>query len=258
MTLLRLIRRSRMTGHVTHSPKHFHTTHFHPARILCSEPLDPNGLASLQAHGHHVDVAPTTLSPDELEKSIANYDGLIVNDQSLVSAAIIQAGVRSKLQLIARTGPGLNNIDLLSATKHRVLVMNAPTAHDNAIVEYAQGLILSLQTSASPLMGKTVGIIGLGSIGQEFARRCKALGMHVVGHDLCISDSASKARDIMPVPDLNDLLRQSDYLSLHLPLTVQTSKFLNGPNLAKCKDGVKIINCAHADLIDYVALSEGR
>ncbi|TMW56869.1 hypothetical protein Poli38472_006879 [Pythium oligandrum] len=234
------------------------------ARILCSDPIDPVCPEILKAAGHDVTTVSKALEHSELVREIPNYDALIVRSGSKVDRAVLDAA--SQLQLIGRAGTGVDNIDVVSATKKGVLVMNTPFGNTISAAELTVGLISRLsqvsgegleasepQLRVSEIHDKTLGIIGLGRIGREVAKRCNAFGMNVIGYDPILSDASAKSHGVEPV-SLSELFARSDYISLHVPLNANTKELVNEERLALCKDGVRIVNGARAGLIDHEAL----
>jgi len=211
-----------------------------------------------------------TIKPEELISIIGNYDALIVRSQTRVTAAIIEAG--RKLQVIARAGVGIDNVDVEAATRCGVVVVNAPTGNTVSAAEHTIALMLASarnipQANASlkacqwkrnefmgtELRGKTLGIVGLGNVGGEVARRAQAFEMKLVGIDPLVSVEYAKKLQVELV-DLPRLLKESDFITLHLPLTAQTRNVIGAKELALCKPTARIINCARGGLIDEEAL----
>lgn len=231
------------------------------SRVLCSDPIDSICPELLRAAGHDVTTSASALSHAELVKQISNYEVLIVRSGSNVDRAVLDAA--QKLQLIGRAGTGVDNIDMVSATKQGVLVMNTPFGNTVSVAELTVGLILAVSrlshTVSNPsvrnseIHGKTLGIVGLGRIGRGVATRCNAFGMNVIGYDSILSNTSAKAHGIEPV-SLDELFSRSDFISLHVPLNANTKRLVNAQRLALCKDGVKLINGARAGLIDHQAL----
>ncbi|CAI5712350.1 unnamed protein product [Peronospora farinosa] len=235
------------------------------ARILCSDPIDPICPELLRAAGHDVTCDSTGLSHTELITQVPDYDVLIVRSGSKVDRQVLDAG--QKLQLIGRAGTGVDNIDMVNATKQGVLVMNTPFGNTISAAELTLGLITAvsrldkatdmeeLVVRHSEIHGKTLGIVGLGRIGREVAARCNAFGLNIIGYDPILSNASAKMHGIEPV-SLDELFSRSDYITLHVPLNANTKHLVNAQRLALCKDGVKLVNGARAGLIDHPALLE--
>lgn len=212
---------------------------------------------------------PGIKSPDLL-KIIHEYDGLVVRSGTKVTKEIINAGVN--LKMIGRAGTGVDNIDVRSATNKGILVVNTPGGNTISTGELALSHILALarnipQATASlkagrwdralytgtELSGKTLGVIGVGKIGREVAKWCRGFGMATIGYDPVLSEQSARNFGIEPVP-LEELFKTADFITIHTPLTKETQYLLDAANLAKCKRGVRIINCARGGIIDEAAL----
>ena len=245
-------------------------------KVLVTEPVSEEGIAELRSVAQ-VDVK-IGLKPEEIIDIIGDYEALLVRSQTKVTAEVIRAG--KKLQVIARAGVGIDNIDVDTATQCGIVVVNAPTGNTVSAAEHTIALMLALarnipQANASlkggqwrrsdfmgvELRGKTLGIIGLGNVGSEVARRAGALEMKLIAHDPFISvDYASKLQvELVP---LDRLLKEADFITLHIPATAQTRGIIGARELALVKPTVRIINCARGGLIDeealVAALREGR
>ena len=238
------------------------------AKILISDPIGPEGVELLRAQAD-VDVK-TGLKPQELVGIIGDYEALIVRSETQVTSEVIEAGKR--LQVIARAGIGVDNIDLDAATSRGVAVVNAPTGNTIAAVEHTIALILALarnlpqahqslkqgQWNRSAFMGvellnKTLGIIGLGRVGSEVARRAQSLGMHLKGYDPFVAPDYARILGVELVP-LEQLLAESDFVTIHTPLTESTYHMIRAQELAVMKTGSRLINVARGELIDEDAL----
>jgi D-3-phosphoglycerate dehydrogenase len=239
-------------------------------RILVTDAIAPDGVAYLRQHG---DVQVTTgLKPDELLEAVGGYDALIVRSETKVTRAVIEAG--SELRVIGRAGVGVDNIDVEAATARGVIVVNAPAGNTIAVAEHTIGLLLAVarripQASAalragqwqrSRYMGqevrnKTIGIVGLGRIGREVARRAQGLEMHVVAFDPYVG--AENARRLgVEMLDLPALLRAADFVTIHTPSTAQTQGLIGAAELSLLKRSAYLINCARGGIIDEPALRE--
>ena len=237
-------------------------------KILISDGLDGRGQSILRASAE-VD-SHDKLSAEDLLKVIADYDALIVRGQTRVTPAVFDAATR--LKVIGRAGVGVDNIDLESAKKHNVTVVNAPTSTTVAVAELAFGLLLAAareipradagmkqgewlkkQFEGIELNGKTLGIIGFGRIGMEVARRAAAFGMNVIIYDPNVAEHELVHGNAEPV-SLQELFAWSDFISLHLPLNVQTRDLLGPVAFSQMKDGVRIISTARGGIIDEAAL----
>ncbi|UCB43065.1 MAG: phosphoglycerate dehydrogenase [Dehalococcoidales bacterium] len=233
-------------------------------KVLIADPVADEGIELLRSVAE-VDVR-TGLKSEELINVIGNYEGLVVRSQTQVTAEVIAAGV--KLQVIGRAGTGIDNVDVDEATRRGIVVVNAPTGNTVSAAEHAIALMLSLarhipQANAalkrgawqrSKFMGtelrdKTLGIIGLGNVGSEVARRARAFEMRVIGQDPFVSEEMAASLQVELVT-MERLLKESDFITLHLPLTPQTKGLIGLKELAMVKPTVHIINCARGGLID--------
>lgn len=240
-------------------------------KILVSDPLAEEGLAILREHSR-VDVR-TELPEDQLVEIIQDYDALVVRSGTQVTARIIDAGKR--LKIIGRAGTGVDNIDVEAATRRGIPVVNAPEGNTLAATEHTLAMMLALarnipqataslkqkQWKRSKFMGielneKTLGIVGFGRIGREIAKRANAMQMRCVAYDPFIS--AERARQLgVELLSLDEVMQQSDVITVHTPLTKETTHLINSDKIAMMKDGVRIINCARGGIIDEKALYEG-
>jgi D-3-phosphoglycerate dehydrogenase len=245
-------------------------------KVLVADPIDKAGVEALQAKVK-VDVK-TGLKPEELKSIIGNYDAIVVRSETQVTPEIIKAG--KKLQVIARAGVGLDNINVEAATQQGIVVVNAPTGNTISAAEHTMAMMLALarhvpQANAklktgvwqrssfigNELKDKTLGIIGLGNVGSEVGRRAQGFKMRLIGYDPFVSADYSHNLGIELVP-LKQLLKESDYITLHLPLTQTTRGLIGAKELNLVKPTVRIINCARGGLIDeealYKAVEEGK
>jgi len=239
-------------------------------KVLIADPIADEGIDILGTVAE-VDVRPG-LDREELVAIIGNYDALVVRSQTQVTAEVIAAG--KKLQVIGRAGVGIDNINIDEATRRGIVVVNAPTGNTVSAAEHAIALMLALarhipQANAalksgawqrSKFMGtevrsKTLGVIGLGNVGSEVARRGRGLEMKVIGHDPFVSTELAVGLQVQLVP-LKQLLKEADFITLHLPLTPQTKGLIGPRELALVTPSVRIINCARGGLIDEDLLAQ--
>lgn len=241
-------------------------------KVLVSDPLSKQGLEVLQqADGIGVDVK-TGLKPEELIACIGEYEGIIVRSETKVTKEVIDAG--KKLQVIGRAGVGVDNINVEAATKRGIIVMNAPGGNTVSTAEHTMAMLLSLsrnipQANKSTkegnwdrkkyigveLSGKTLGVVGLGRIGSYVAQIGLAFNMKVLAYDPYISQEKAKRLNIELVT-LDELYKNSDFITLHVPKSDETKKMISKTEIDKMKDGVRIINCARGGLIDETVLCE--
>ncbi|MBK9167167.1 MAG: phosphoglycerate dehydrogenase [Bryobacterales bacterium] len=237
--------------------------------ILIAEKLADAGVELFRAQqGWNVIVS----NPKEYQNHLADADALVVRSAVQVTREVLAKA--PKLRVIGRAGVGVDNVDLDAATEAGVLVMNTPGGNAVSVAEHTLALMLSLarripqatvSTKAgkwekksllgSELRGKTLGVVGLGSIGREVVKRARSFEMRVVGHDPYVTSRI--ARDLnVELVELDELYAQSDYISLHLALTPETNGVLSAEAFGKMKDGVRIVNCARGELVDEAALLE--
>ena len=237
-------------------------------KILITDGLDASGQSILRAAAEVDD--RNNISADELIKVIPDYEALIVRGRTKVTAAVFQAA--PKLKVVGRAGVGVDNIDLEAAKWHNVTVVNAPQSTTLAVAELTFGLLLAVareipradagmkqgkwlkkELEGVELNGKTLGVIGYGRIGMEVGKRAAAFGMSVIAYDPLISAEDIQKRGAEPV-SLQDLCAGADFISLHLPLTVQTRDMLGAQAFSQMKDGVRLVCAARGGIIDEAAL----
>ncbi|MCG3180102.1 MAG: D-3-phosphoglycerate dehydrogenase [Phycisphaerae bacterium] len=242
-------------------------------RILVSDKLAEEGLALLRQYPDIELTVKTGLDEDALAAEIGHYDGLIIRSGSKVTAKVLAKS--GKLRAIARAGVGVDNVDLKAATDRGVLVMNTPDANTLSTAEHTIALLCALSRhvvaacqslragqwernkfTGVQLAGKTLGIIGLGRVGKAVAARALGLQMQVIGYDPFVTATELLDGQVKVVKSVDELLAAADYITLHTPKTAQTANILNAEALAKCRKGVRIINCARGGLVDEAALAE--
>jgi D-3-phosphoglycerate dehydrogenase len=218
----------------------------------------------------------TIITPDQVEGKLASHlqsaDALIVRSAVQVDADLLEHA--RKLRVIGRAGVGVDNIDLDAATRKGIAVMNTPGANAIAVAEHALALMLAMARHISranelmhagkwekkslqgtELRGKTLGIVGLGRIGMEVARRARAFGMEIVAHDPFVSTAVAKEQGIR-LAKLEEVYAAADYLTLHVGLTPQTAGMINADSVKRMKRGVRLVNCARGELVDEAALAQ--
>ena len=239
-------------------------------KILVSDSLSEEGLSILKSSKDFIVDVKTGLKPAELKSIIAEYDALLVRSATKVTAEIIEAG--TKLKIIGRAGVGLDNVDLKAATAKGIIVMNTPAGNTISTAEHTMSLILSLSRSIPQadqsmkknewrrkdfmgveLYNKTMGIIGLGRIGMEVAKRCLSFGMRVKAYDPFLSKEVADQNGVELVK-LEEIYRQADYITVHVPLTEETTGMISDKQFQIMKAGVRVINCARGGIIDEAAL----
>ena len=239
-------------------------------KVLVADPIAPEGIEILKTVAD-VDVK-TGLAKEELARIIGDYDALAVRSETKVTGDIIaQAG---KLKIIGRAGVGVDNIDVEAATNRGILVVNSPDGNTFAAAELTVAMLLALarhipQADAalragrwdrkkymgSEVYGKALGVIGLGKIGREVAKRLQSFGMRVLGYDPYLKPEQAEALGIKLV-DLDTLYKESDYVTVHVPKTKETTGMINAEKLALMKPTVRLINVARGGIFDEAAVAD--
>jgi len=238
-------------------------------KIVLAEKVSPATLAVFAAEPGW-EVLTHDQLPDGLPAALADADALVVRSAVEVDDALMEHA--PKLRVVGRAGVGVDNIDADAATRRGIVVMNTPGANAVAVAELTIGLMLALARKlpaanstthagkwekrnllGAELRGKTLGILGLGRIGLEVARRARGFGLEIVGSDPFVSAAIARENGIKLVT-LDELIAASDYITLHVGLTPQTAGVINAKSLAAMKKGVRIVNCARGELIDDAAL----
>ncbi len=244
-------------------------------RILVAEAIAEDAIEILKTGGQ-VDIRKG-LPPGELKAILGEYDALVVRSQTKVTADVLSSPGR--LRIIGRPGVGVDNIDVEAASKHGIVVVNSPLGNSVSTAEHTIALMLSLvrqiprahgdlkggtwnrSLKGIEVRGKTLGVVGLGKIGTQVAEMARGLKMHVVAYDPFIAQDWADRIGVTMV-ELDDLLRQSDFVTLHLPLTPNTDRLIDASKLARMKPTAMLINCARGKLVDeqalYEALESGR
>ncbi|MDI6889219.1 MAG: phosphoglycerate dehydrogenase [Methanocellales archaeon] len=237
-------------------------------KVLITDPISEEGVKKLKKRAT-VDVA-TDLSENELVEQIKDYDALIVRSGTQVTRKVINAA--TKLKVIGRAGVGVDNIDVDAATEKGIIVINAPEGNTISAAEHTIAMMLALSRNIpqadislksgkwnrSKFMGvevhnKVLGVIGLGRVGTEVAKRAQGLGMQVLACDPFISTERAEELGVQ-LTDMSEILKKSDYITIHTPLNKDTRHLISDEQLKKMKDGVRIINCARGGIIDEKAL----
>jgi len=239
-------------------------------KIVVAEKISASALELLQ------EPRWTVITPDQIEGTLTSHlesaDALIVRSVVQVNDALLEHA--PKLRVVGRAGVGVDNVDLDVATRKGIAVMNTPGANAVAVAELTVGMMLGMarllpradalmhagkwekkSLQGTELRGKTLGVVGLGKIGMEVARRAKAFGMEIVGHDPFVSASVAKEQGIR-LAKLEEVYAAADYLTLHVGLTPQTTGMINADSIKKMKKGVRIVNCARGELVDESALAQ--
>lgn len=241
-------------------------------KVLVADPISQRGIDELAAGGVLEVTVQTGLTEAEIIKLIPGFSALVVRSQTKVNANVLEAA--KNLKVIGRAGVGVDNVDVDAATKRGVIVMNTPGGNTISTAEHAFSLLLSIarsipQADASvkagqwdrkkyegvELYNKTLGILGMGRIGSEIARRAIAFGMRVAAYDPYLSVSKARSLQVELIEQIDDLLPRCDFLTMHMPLTAETHHMIDARRLALCKPGIRIVNCARGGLIEESALA---
>jgi D-3-phosphoglycerate dehydrogenase len=246
-------------------------------KILVSDNLSEQGVTILKDAGFNVDVK-TGMSPDELKACIGQYHGIVIRSATKVTAEIIAAA--DNLKVIGRAGSGLDNVDKAAASKKGIVVMNTPGGNTITTAEHTIALMVAMarnvpQATASmkagkwekkafkgiELFNKVIGIVGLGQIGAQVARKARGLEMQVVAYDPFLSEE--KAREMgVELATVEEIFKRADIITFHTPLTAETKGMVNAESIKTMKKGVRLINCARGGIIDegalYDALESGQ
>jgi D-3-phosphoglycerate dehydrogenase / 2-oxoglutarate reductase len=238
-------------------------------RVLVADPLSREGIELLREAGAEVlDLSGSSRA--EIEAAIAGCDALVVRSRTKVDSRLLEAGTR--LKVVGRAGTGVDNVDVKTATRRGVLVLNAPNANLTSATEHSFAMLLALARSIATadasmkrgewdrksflgreLHGKTLGIVGLGRIGQRVAARARAFEMQVAAFDPWLAPAVAERLGVELLP-LDDLLARADILTLHLPLTAETRNLLNAERLERLRPGALVVNCSRGGVIDEAAL----
>lgn len=241
-------------------------------KVLICDPVSSKCIDILKSAGLEVSYQPK-ITPDDLLKQISEYDAVIVRSRTKITSSVIDAG--KKLKVIGRAGVGLDNVDTAAAAKRNIVVLNTPESSTEAVAELVIGFMLNLARKISlgdrgikegrwlkgemmgiELKGKTLGIVGLGRIGSRVGALAKAFGMKILVYDVIqLPEQLIKSLDAQVV-DLDTLLSQSDFVTLHVPLTPETRHMMNRERLAKMKKGSYLINASRGEVVDEKALYE--
>ncbi len=244
-------------------------------KVLISDPVSESAINKMKEAGHEVDVKPD-VTPEELLEIIPDYEALVVRSRTKVRKPLLEKA--KNLKLIVRGGVGIDNIDVEDAKNAGIEVRNTPAASSASVAELAVGHMFSLarhiprgtaslktgewikkKLKGIELSGKTLGIIGIGRIGKETAKKATALGMNVIAYDPYVKETDVEGVSFVS-PD--ELLSKSDFISLHLPHNEKTHHLISSEQLSKMKGNAYLVNCARGGIVDedalYDALSSGK
>ncbi|MFV0445066.1 MAG: phosphoglycerate dehydrogenase [Planctomycetaceae bacterium] len=240
-------------------------------RVIVSDDLSPTGI-DLLAKSPEIEVINKTCKDlADLRAELANADGIIVRSKTKLGPDALDG--QKRLKVIVRAGVGVDTIDLPSATKNGMVVMNTPAGNTTSTAEHTVAMLMALSRNLGPayqsmregkwdkksftgaqLAGKTIGVIGLGRIGRTVAHHCLAMGMKVLGYDPFLSEEAAQKEGIQLFRNVDDLITTVDYITVHTPLTDETRGLINAARIAKMPKGVRIVNCARGGIINEADL----
>jgi len=240
-------------------------------KVLASDKIDEIGLKMLKDAGIEAEMK-TGLSEDELVKIIPQYDALVVRSATKVTPKIIEAG--KKLKIIGRAGVGVDNVDLPTATKNGVIVVNSPEGNTVAAAEHSWAMLLSMARQIPQaytklkagnwdrksfkgieVLNKTLGVVGLGKIGRRVASYALGMGMTVIAYDPFVTEEYAKGLGI-ELKKLEEIIAESDFITFHIPKTKETANMINKATFAKMKKGVRLVNVARGGIINENDLCE--
>src|SRR3954451_8990528 len=242
-------------------------------KVLVCDPVSPKGIALLQQRPEfQVQVLDKRLPEAELLPLVADVEAMVVRSETKITRKVIEAA--PKLRVVGRAGVGVDNVDVEAATQRGIVVMNTPSGNTISTAELTFSMLMSLarkipQAHASmkagewnrkafsgvELYNKTLGILGMGRIGTEVARRAIAFGMRVLAYDPYLTLSRAKALQVELV-ELDDIFARSDFITVHMPMSDETKGMINAAAFAKMKAGVRVLNCARGGIINETDLAE--
>lgn len=241
-------------------------------KVLVSDPISDLGIQQLVDAADITVDKKTGLTEDELVAIIGEYDALLVRSQTRVTARIMEAG--KKLKVVGRAGVGVDNIDLEAATKRGIIVINAPDGNTITTCEHTFAMMMALSRHIPQaymktvngewdrksflgveLRNKTLGVLGMGRIGSEVAKRAKAFGMDILAYDPFLTEDRAEKLQVK-LATVDDIIRHADFMTVHTPLTPETRHMISKAQFEVMKKGMRIINCARGGVIDELALVE--
>ena len=247
-------------------------------KVLLADGIDPVGIELIQKTKAIEPIVHSKLEREKLLEIIPEVDGIVVRSGTRVDREVIERS--SKLKVVGRAGVGVDNVDIDAATEHGIIVMNSPDGSTTTTAEHTIAMMFALSRNIPQayrllkdrkweksrfkgveMTGKTLGVIGLGRIGSEVARKCQAMGMSVMAYDPFLNPDADLSSGLLLV-ELGNLFAEADFITVHCPLTDETRHLINKDAIASMKDGVRLLNCARGGIINeadlYDALKEGK
>ena len=241
--------------------------------VLLLDGIDPAGVELLARTGAIVPIVHDKISREKLLELVPTADGIIVRSATTIDKELIQKAPR--LRVVGRAGVGVDNVDIDAATERGVLVMNSPGGSTTTTAEHAIAMLFALARSipqaylalrggkwdksrfkGTEITGKTLGVVGLGRIGSEVARKCQAMGMNVLAYDPFINPDTPLSSGLVLV-SLDEIWEKADFITFHVPLTDETRNLVNSATIARMKDGVRLVNCARGGIVNEEDLLAG-
>lgn len=241
--------------------------------VLLLDGIDPAGVELLKKTGSIIPIVHDKVSREKLLELVAEADGIVVRSATVVDKELMQKATR--LRVVGRAGVGVDNVDIDAATERGILVMNSPGGSTTTTAEHAIAMLFALARSipqaylslkngrweksrfkGSEITGKTLGVVGLGRIGSEVARKCQGMGMNVIAYDPFINPDTPLSSGLVLV-SLEEIWEKADFITFHVPLTDETRNLVNKASIKRMKDGVRLVNCARGGIIDENDLLEG-
>ena len=246
--------------------------------VLLLDGIDPAGVQLLEQTGSIVPIIHDKITREKLLALVPEVDGIIVRSATVVDKELIQKATR--LRVVGRAGVGVDNVDIDAATENGVLVMNSPGGSTTTTAEHAIAMLFALARSipqaylslkngkwdksrfkGTEITGKTLGVVGLGRIGSEVARKCQAMGMNVLAYDPFINPDTPLSSGLI-LAGIDEIWEKADFITFHVPLTDETRNLVNSETIARMKDGVRLVNCARGGIIHeedlLAALKSGK
>ncbi|MEY3837779.1 MAG: hypothetical protein RL304_761, partial [Verrucomicrobiota bacterium] len=240
-------------------------------KVLVADKISPTGVALLKSQPGYEVIEAYGSTPEKILTLVGDVHAILVRSETQITKEVLAAAHR--LVCVGRAGVGVDNIDVDAATERGVIVMNTPSGNTIATAELTFTHLLSLARpvpeavqsmregkwdrktlSGTELFGKTLGVLGLGRIGAEVAKRALAFGMKVAAYDPYLTEARAKSLGVI-MATLDEVFVTADYITVHMPLTEQTEGMVNAAAFAKMKKGVKIVNCARGGIVDEAALA---
>src|SRR5688572_31950982 len=234
-------------------------------KVLLLDGIDPAGVEVVEKTGEITPLVHNKIAREKLLELVADVDGIVVRSATSVDRELILRAPR--LKVVGRAGVGVDNVDIEAATERGVLVMNSPGGSTTTTAEHAIAMLFALARSipqaylalrggkwdksrfkGTEITGKTLGVVGLGRIGSEVARKCQAMGMNVLAYDPFINPDTPLSSGLVLV-SLDEIGEKADFITFHVPLTDETRNLVNSATIARMKDGVRLVNCARGGIV---------